>query len=61
MTPSSGNVICTKTLSSGNISDFSTIIDGSTACRVTTPMVIDPFNITVIQASDLDNIGVQIS
>ena len=59
--PSTGNVICTKVLSSGNSSDFSTVIDGTTACRVTSPVNIDPFNITAIQASDLDNIGVQIS
>ena len=61
MAPSSGSVSCTKVLSSGNINDFSTVIDGSTSCRVNSPTVIDPFNITVIQASDLDNIGVQIS
>jgi hypothetical protein len=55
------SVSCTKVLSSGNLNDFSTVIDGSTSCRVTSPSVIDPFNITVIQATDLTNIGVQIS
>jgi len=61
MSPSAGTVSCTKVLSSGNTIDFSTVIDGSTSCRQTSPSVVDPFNITVIQASDLDNIGVQIS
>jgi hypothetical protein len=61
MSPSAGTVSCTKVLSSGNTIDFSTVIDGSASCRQTSPSVVDPFNITVIQASDLDNIGVQIS
>jgi hypothetical protein len=61
MSPSAGTVSCTKVLSSGNTIDFSTVVDGSASCRQTSPSVVDPFNITVIQASDLDNIGVQIS
>lgn len=64
--PNSGNVVsasivCTKTLSSGNISNFSTVIDGSSSCQVTSPFTQSPFSISVIQASDIDNIGVQIS
>jgi hypothetical protein len=61
MAPSSASVSCTKVLSSGNLNDFSTVIDGSTSCRVTSPSIIDPFNITVVQATDLTNIGVQIT
>jgi hypothetical protein len=60
MSPSNGTVVCTKTLSSGNQSNFSTTFDGSTSCEVTSPTVINPFYITVLEASTLTNLGVQI-
>jgi hypothetical protein len=60
MSPSNGSVVCTKTLSSGNQSNFSTTFDGSTSCEVTSPTVINPFYITALEASTLTNLGVQI-
>ena len=51
--PSNEVLTCTKTLSSGNVADFSTVIDGSTTC--------DLRAITNITANLIENLGVQIS
>lgn len=59
-TPTSRTVTCTKALSSGNLTDFSAIIDGATSCVATSP-TDNSFNITTVEATTLTNIGIQIS
>jgi hypothetical protein len=55
------SILCTKTLSGGNVANFSTVIDGSSSCQVTSPFTQSGFSISVLQATDIDNIGVQIT
>ena len=57
----SAAIVCTKTLSGGNVANFSTVIDGSSTCQVTSPFTQTGFSISVLQATYIDNIGVQIT
>jgi hypothetical protein len=52
---------CTKTLSSGNSSEFSTIIDGNTSCAITAPSNVPNYAITNVSANLIEDLGVQIS
>lgn len=54
-------ISCTKSLTSSDVGAGRTIIDGSSSCSVTSPFTQTGFSISVLSATSVDNIGVQIS
>ena len=54
-------ISCTKSLTNADVGAGRTIIDGSTSCSVTSPFTQSGFSISLLDATSVDNIGVQIS
>lgn len=54
-------ILCTKSLTSSDVGAGRTIIDGNSSCSVTSPFTQPGFSISVLGATSVDNIGVQIS
>ena len=55
------SISCTKSLTNADVGAGRTIIDGNSTCSVTSPFTLSGFSIAVLDATGIDNIGVQIS